>query len=338
MADQKINIILCGLGRIGDVHYKNLVLNSRVHLAAVVDVDENALKRVRTDSGIEGFSDLKSALDKYPKVSGVVVCTPTATHTSYIQIALERKIHVFCEKPISLNHKEVDSCYELAKKQGVHLLCGFQRRSDPNFMKLKEHLDNKSIGRIQIVKTTSRDHPVPAISFLKISGGFFHDCASHDLDVQRWLTGEDPEEIMAYASCFRPDIKEINDVDTAIILLRYPSGVIGSIDLSRKSAYGYDQRIEVHGENGMVQAENTKKNTVVLSTDQGVSHSTGPHSFQDRYPLAYATEMEHFLDIVIGKASPKVTHDDVKKVAVMSGGAEESFKTGKPVKLVYHNV
>jgi len=319
-----------------DVHYKNLIKNPRARLVGVVDADEQALHRVKVDSGVEGFKTLDAAFEKHSKIDGVVVCTPTATHPVYILGALGKHAHVFCEKPISLDIKEVDSCYEAANKQGRHLLCGFQRRSDPNFVRLHEQVTKeKAIGNVQIVKTTSRDHPVPHINFLRISGGFFHDCASHDLDVLRWITGEDPVEVFTYASTFRSEIKELNDVDTAVIALKFPSGILGNVDLSRKACYGYDQRIEVHGDGGMIQAENTKKHTVVLSTEKGTQLAPGPWSFQDRYIVAYAAEMDHFLDIIEGKATPKVNHDDVRKVAIISSGVEESHKTGKPVKLVY---
>eukprot|EP01121_Diplochlamys_sp_Union-15-3_P008827 TRINITY_DN2367_c0_g1_i2.p1 TRINITY_DN2367_c0_g1~~TRINITY_DN2367_c0_g1_i2.p1 ORF type:complete len:335 (-),score=50.00 TRINITY_DN2367_c0_g1_i2:68-1072(-) len=331
----RVQVALCGLGRIGQVHLRHLLANPRIRLLGVVDVDELALKKVKEETGIEVFTSLEEVLSKFT-IQGVIVCTPTATHASYIKTALAKKAHVFCEKPVSLDIKEVDECYEIAKLQNVHLLCGFQRRSDPNFARLHDQVTkHKAIGNVQIIKTTSRDHPVPAVSFLKLSGGFFHDCASHDLDIVRWIAGENPIEVFTYASTFRTEIKELNDVDTAVILLKFASGILASIDLSRKAVYGYDQRIEVHGDGGMIKAENTKKHTVHLYTDNGELSAPGPWSFQDRYPVAYAEELDHFVDIIEGKAQPKITHDDVKKVTIIANAVEESFKTGKPVRFLW---
>jgi len=221
------------------------------------------------------------------------------------------------------------------KRCGVPLLCGYQRRSDPSFVKLQETCRNGGIGTLQIVKTISRDNPVPTIAYLKISGGIFHDCGSHDIDVCRWILQEDPFEVFAVASCFNPAIKELNDFDTVLITLKYPSGALACIDLSRKAAYGYDQRIEVLGDKGMVQAENKQPTTLVHSTDMGLNTDPNCYSFPQRYEHAYANELNHFVDVMDGKAQPKLSHDDARKVAIIADAAEESVRSGRKVIMSY---
>ena len=188
---------------------------------------------------------------------------------------------------------------------------------------------------MQIIKTTSRDNPVPTLAYLKISGKIFHDCGSHDIDVCRWIAGEDPCEVYAAASSFNKDIKALEDWDTVLITLKFPSGVIASIDLSRKAAYGYDQRIEVLGDKGMLQAMNRQPTTVVLSNDEGVSTDPYCYSFPQRYDQTYALEMDHFADILSKKVDPLLSHDDARKVNIIADGAELSCQTGKPVTLKY---
>jgi len=240
-----------------------------------------------------------------------------------------------CEKPISLSVKEIDECYNEAKKHNVPLLCGYQRRSDPSFVALQEAARSGKIGTLQIIKTISRDNPVPTLAYLKISGGIFHDCGSHDIDVCRWVLQEDPFEVFAVASAFNQDIKALDDFDTVLITLRFPSGAIGNIDLSRKAAYGYDQRIEVLGDKGMLQSQNRQPTTTVLSTDQGINSDPFCYSFPQRYEHAYAIELDHFVDVIQRKAEPRLTHNDARKVAIIADAAEESVRQGRKVVISY---
>jgi len=268
---------------------------------------------------------------KDSRVKAIVVCTPTADHKDIILAAVRAGKAVMCEKPISLKVPEIDECYLEAQKHHVPLLCGYQRRHDPTFSQLQETCKKGGIGTLQICKTMSRDNPVPTLAYLKISGGIFHDCGSHDIDLCRWILNEDPDEVFCVASAFRKEIAEINDFDTVLITMKYPSGALASIDLSREAVYGYDQRIEVLGSGGMLQAENKQPTSMVLHNKQGITIDPNCYSFPQRYEHAYAKELDHFADVVLGKVVPKLTHDDARKVAIIADAAEESCRTGKPV-------
>jgi len=335
MSTGRFGVALVGSGRIGVVHLRNILANPRLTLKYVVDVDEKSAARAASQSttakAVTSIDEVLADKD----VKGIIICTPTAQHREIILATVRAGKSIMCEKPISLNVKEIDECYNEAKKCGAHLLCGYQRRSDPSFVQLQETCRKGGIGTLQIVKTISRDNPVPTLAYLKISGGIFHDCGSHDIDVTRWILQEDPFEVFAFASCFNPDIKALNDFDTVLITLKFPSGAIANIDLSRKAAYGYDQRIEVLGDKGMVQAQNRQPTTTVLSTDQGVQGDTFCYSFPQRYDTAYAIELDHFADILNGTATPKLSHDDARKVAIIADAAEESVRSGRKVILSY---
>lgn len=160
---------------------------------------------------------------------------------------------------------------------------------------------------------------------------------SHDLDVCRWILGEDPIEIYSVASAFNPDIAAINDFDTVLMTLKFPSGAIASVDLSRKACYGYDQRIEVLGSEGMVQAMNRQPTTVVLSTERGILTDPYCFSFPQRYDQTYAIELDHFVDVMLEKVIPKLSHDDARKVAIIANAAEESARSGQKVIIQYDN-
>lgn len=284
-----------------------------------------------------GYATLEDVLkDDSITLDAVIICTPTHTHTELIKLSLNHNLHVFCEKPIAETTEEVDELYNLAKEKNLYLLCGFQRRFDPSFMKLKQSIDNGDIGKVQVIKTTSRDHPLPSFEFLKTSGGIFHDCASHDIDVHRWLAGEDPIEVYASGYAHYPEIREMGDYDAVIIVLKFASGLMSTIDLHRNAKYGYDQRIEVMGSDGMVLANNTPRTSFVLANENGFLNDQIHHSFGQRYIDAYRDEILHFVALINNEVSEmRVTHKDVRAVEIIANAASLSAKTGKPVKIEY---
>jgi myo-inositol 2-dehydrogenase/D-chiro-inositol 1-dehydrogenase len=315
---------------------KNILGNQRLRLKWVVDVSLDFVKEaIRGLPDVKGTTDFTEAFND-PSVHGVVVCTPTSDHKKVILAALRAGKPVMCEKPISLSLEETDECYAESKKLNVPLLCGYQRRSDPSFSTLHDQCKQGVIGTVQVVKTTSRDNPVPTLAYLKISGKIFHDCGSHDFDLCRWITGEDPIEVSSYASAFNPDIKALNDWDTVVVTMKFPSGALGVVDLSRKAAYGYDQRIEVLGDKGMIQSNNQQRTSNLVHTEQGIASEPNLYSFQQRYEKAYAFELDHFADVVHGTAKPRLSHDDVRKVTLIADAAEQSAVLGRPVKVNYH--
>ena len=178
-------------------------------------------------------------------VRAVMIATPTDEHEGYIRRSIRAGKGVFCEKPIAVHVKDIIDCYTEAEKAGVPLLCAFNRRFDDAFNEIRKKIKNGHLGRMHSMTTTSRDHPLPSISFLKVSTGMFHDCAVHDLDVILWMVGEEPSLVFAQGTVHNEEIAQINDVDTIAIVLKFPSGIIATTHLSRHSSYGYDQRLEV---------------------------------------------------------------------------------------------
>jgi len=330
-----IPVALVGAGRIGAVHLKNILANPRFELRFVVDINMQVAQEWASRSPhAKAVATIEEALqDK--ELRAVVICSPTANHPDAILKSLRAHVAVMCEKPISFKVKEIDECYEEAKKQNTPLLCAYQRRSDPSCRALKEACASGKVGQLQIVRTISRDHPVPTIAYLKISGKIFHDCGSHDLDVCRWLLGEDPTEVFAVGSAFNPEIGALHDWDTVMITLKYASGAIASVDLARNAVYGYDQRIEVLGSQGMVQANNKQNTTVTLATENGLHTDPFLYSFPQRYSETYALELDHFANVVEGKEPPRLSHADVRAVAIVADAAERSCETGQKVHIKY---
>jgi myo-inositol 2-dehydrogenase/D-chiro-inositol 1-dehydrogenase len=178
-------------------------------------------------------------------VDAVMVTSPTETHEHYVRKSLSAGLGVFCEKPIAANLESVAACYEEAERVQKPLLCAFNRRFDPAMSNVYRNIKEGKLGRLYKVKTCSRDGEFPSISYLKISSGIYHDSAIHDIDMICWIVGEAPVGVMAVGSAFHSEVEAIGDCDMVAVNLKFPSGVLGYIDLSRHSNFGYDQRLEV---------------------------------------------------------------------------------------------
>jgi myo-inositol 2-dehydrogenase/D-chiro-inositol 1-dehydrogenase len=212
---------------------------------------------------------------------------------------LEAGKHVFTEKPLGKSSDNIADCFDLAAKNKLALYLGFQRRYDKNFIELKNNIG--TIGQVRTIKMSSRANPQPSIDYLKISGNIFHDMLIHDFDMLQFLLAyQIPSTVFALAHTYDPEIEKINDFDTVLVTLKYPNGLICSIDTSRTAVYGYDQRIELFAENGMAIAENERNDTIEIHTKKGAFRNPINYSFPQRYKEAYLKEIIDFVDGIQG--------------------------------------
>lgn len=327
-----LNICLFGAGRIGAIHAANVANHPNANLRYVVDLfAESAQKLADTYGG--KVTSVEAAMAD-PEVHAVIIASPTDTHADLIEQAAEAGKAIFCEKPIDLSAQRTRSCLEFIQKAGVTCLVGFNRRYDPNFSQVKNQINNATIGDVEMVTITSRDPSPPPAQYVQSSGGLFRDMMIHDLDMARWLLGEEPCEVFATASCLiDPEIGANGDVDTALVTLKTSSGKLCQISNSRRAVYGYDQRIEVLGSKGMAQAENQNENTVVVTTDQGAISAKPQHFFLERYATAYQIELNNFIGAVQGNENPLANEHDGLMALVLADAAVESASTGQVVKL-----
>jgi len=213
-------------------------------------------------------------------------------------------------------------------------MTAFNRRFDPNFAHLQKQIADQVIGNVEIVTILSRDPAPPPIGYIKTSGGIFRDMMIHDLDMARFLLGEEPVELTAAGSCLvDPEIGEAGDFDTAIVNLKTASGKLCQISNSRRATYGYDQRIEVHGSLGMLRADNMLENTVELSNGLGFRVAPTQPFFLERYAAAYRAEMGHFVDCLNAGVAITPTGEDGLKAQVLADAADKSARDGQAVKL-----
>ena len=326
-------LLLLGAGRIGQVHAKNVVARKDARLYGVVDMHRPAAAALAEATGARVFDSADAALAD-PAVDAVMICTSTDTHVEMILKAARARKPIFCEKPVDLDIAKVNACLAEVKKAGVPMLMGFNRRFDPSFRSLRERLKAGELGEVESVKITSRDPQPPPPAYVKVSGGLFRDMMIHDLDMARFLLPEEPSQVFATGSVLVDKaIGEAGDVDTAMVILRTPSGRLAHIDNSRRAAFGYDQRVEAFGEKGMLQAHNPTPTAVVATTSAGQQSDKPFHFFLERYASAYQAELEHFLEVLAGKATPLVSGEDGRKALLLADAANESLRTGKLVEV-----
>lgn len=326
------NIGLIGAGRIGQIHAANIVGDGRARLVYVVD----AIAESATKLALQHGSSVTSvdALLSDPKVNAVVIASSTDTHADLVIRAAKAGKAIFCEKPIDLTVTRAKQCLMAVEAHKVSFLLGFNRRFDPHFTRLKAKLENNDIGVVEIVHIISRDPTPPPMSYIRSSGGLFKDMTIHDFDMARWLLGEEPVAISAQASCLvDPSIGEAGDMDSAIVTLRTASGKLCLISNSRRAAYGYDQRIEVLGSQGMLQAGNVRSTTVSCHLTGGATSDPIEYFFLERYAAAYRAEMAHFIDILDDKATPRVTIEDGLEALRIAEMATEANNSGLTVYL-----
>jgi len=274
-------------------------------------------------------------LYKDASLDAVMVATPTSSHEEYITKSLEAKKAVFTEKPVSEDSDAVERCYQLAAKVGKPLFCAFNRRFDPSFDNVYRQVRNGAVGQVHQIKLTSRDSPLPSAAYLAISGGIFHDCMVHDIDLMTYVLGEWPVEVFTSANAFTPEINKLQDYDNVVSTFKFASGTIGVVDISRFASYGYDQRLEVFGPGGMLQVANDNPNTSIQYTDDGISRPPMYWSFPSRHVQGYINELEHFIQVVKGQCQISVSRQMTCGVSKIAEAAEESARKGKPVPIAW---
>ena len=330
-----LRVGVIGAGRIGKLHAQNLTAQiPGVEVAAIADVDLKAAQTLAEQLDVPIASEDYHTLLSNRSIDAVAVCSSTDTHAKIIVEAAQAKKHIFCEKPIALDLEHIDLALEAVQKTGVKLQIGFNRRLDPNFRKIRSLVAEGKIGTPHIIRITSRDPAPPPISYVKVSGGLFLDMTIHDFDMARYLIGSEVEEVYTAAGVMiDPAIGEAGDVDTAIITLRFTNGAIGTIDNSRKAVYGYDQRVEVFGSNGMIQANNNTPDQDIYFNAEGV-HSARPlYFFLERYMQSYIAEMTEFVQSIREDTDPPVTGLDGRIPVVMGMAAKKSYLERRPVQL-----
>ncbi len=328
-----VRLGVIGVGRIGRLHVHHLVTQiPQARVVAVADVIEEVARQVAHTYHIPHVYRDPRALVEREDIDAVIICSSTNTHADFIEMAARAGKHVFCEKPLDLDVDRVRHVLRVVAEAGVKLQVGFQRRFDPSFRRARDLIAQGAIGVPHVVRITSRDPAPPPLEYIKVSGGIFLDMTIHDFDMSRFLLNDEPEEVYATGGVLvDPAIGEAGDIDTALITLRFRSGALVSIDNSRKAVYGYDQRVEVFGSEGMVAVGNKMPDQVV-QVDVNGTHGPKPvYFFMERYTEAYIEEMRAFVRSLLEDTPPPVTGWDGLVPVMMGHAAWQSYREHRPI-------
>jgi myo-inositol 2-dehydrogenase / D-chiro-inositol 1-dehydrogenase len=328
-----LKVAVIGTGFIGSVHAKNIARHPGAELVAVSDANVEFAKKVAAATGATPVGDIAEVFAN-KDIQAVLIATPTDTHVDYLRRAAEAGKAIYCEKPIGLDYAEAEKAVRAVRAAGVPAMLGFNRRFDTSHAAVKEAVDQGEVGKIEIVQLTSRGPKPPPVSYIKGSGGQLRDQTIHFFDLLRWLTNDEPVEVYAIgAALVDPAIGEAGDIDTSILSIRMASGALCQIDNSRRAAYGYDERIEVFGSEGMV--ESTRQNFRGRSLYKGKEVITdGLHAgWFERIEQSYYDAIDAFLKSLEKGAPPSPSLEDGLRAQLIADKATESVRTGKPIKI-----
>ena len=330
-----VNIALIGCGRIGQMHAANVAKHERTNLAMVFDVDQKSARKVANRYGCK-LGDSVSKIFEAENIDGVIVASVTSTHADYIEMAVTAKKPVLCEKPIDLDLERVNRCARQISGTSVPIQMGFNRRYDPGHNLARQAVLAGEVGELHQLIITSRDPEIPPKAYLEAAGGLFKDMTIHDFDLARFMLGEDPIEVFALANALgdRKLGAELNEVDSAMFVLRTASGKQCHINNSRTAVYGYDQRIELMGSNGMVISGNRKPNELKKFSQNGVETAV-PYQFFfiERYNEAFMAGIDDFVDCIENKKEPLSTFEDGRKALVLAETAYRSMHERRLVRV-----
>jgi myo-inositol 2-dehydrogenase/D-chiro-inositol 1-dehydrogenase len=329
---RRVRIALAGLGRMGRIHAASLSARCpSAQLACVFDADPGVARQVGEQLEVPWTASFDDILADQA-IDAVAIATPTRAHAELSVRASQAGKHVFCEKPISLDRQATVDTIEKVLATGVTFQVGFHRRFDPDWAAAVDRMRAGELGEVYLFRTSLRDMTPPKAEFLAHSGGFFVDVTIHDLDTARWMVGE-ITEVSAYGTALSdPRIAEIGDIDTAVVVLRFENGALGVIDNSRAAGYGYECSTEVMGRKATVRIDHPQHRHYEWRTPGWASHDLA-RDFEQRYPWAYAEELECFARSVAGGLPPRVTAYDALAAFDLAQAADRSWRRGRPVKV-----
>ena len=327
-----IKLALFGAGRIGKIHGHNVALNPQAELVALHDPYQVNADHLSAALGCKQMTPEQIFSD--PSITGILVCSATDTHADLIEQAVLAGKHVFCEKPIDLSLARVQQVVDKVNASPITTMLAFNRRFDSNFALLQQRIASGEIGDVELVSIISKDPSPPPVDYIKVSGGLFRDMTIHDFDMARFMISSKVISIFAVGrNLVDPNIGIAGDIDTAVVTITFDSGAIATIDNSRQAVYGYDQRVEVFGSEGMAGTENNKSDNHYYYNKKGQSESLPLHFFMDRYIPSYFNEMKAFIHCIVHDEVPKVGGQDGLISLAMGWAANTSMQENRVVML-----
>jgi len=332
----RLNLGVAGVGVMGKRHAENLRCRvPKARLVAVSDADEKRAAQVATELELDHhFGSLEEMIAR-KDIDAVVIASPGKFHANSTRIVAEAGKDVFCEKPFGLNLAEIDAALGAVAKSGIRLQLGHMRRFDRAYAAAKKRIEAGDIGDPIIFKSIGRDTEPPPLEYFQacLNGMLFLDSSVHDFDLARWLMGDEVAEVQAYFSTkVLPYLAQFNDIDAAVVNLRFARGSIGNVESFRQAIYGYDIRTEVVGTKGSIMIGALQHTAEMLLTTKGATHDVVTH-WLDRFEDAYLREMCAFVEMLATGGQPVVAGEDGLRAVAIGLAADRSCREARPVSL-----
>lgn len=330
-----IRVAMLGVGRIGRMHTKNIL--EMKEFEVVIGLDPHLTAQQETElleMGLPKFTRNPDDVFADETIDAVIISSVTEEHSDLIIRAARKKMDVFCEKPIDHDVSRILEALRVVKEEGVILQIGFNHRFDLHHGSMQRMIAEGKIGDVEVLKITSRDPAPPTMKYISESGGVFVDFMIHDFDMARFLTGSEVTEVFATGtSVSDPQIAEYGDFGSGHAMLKFANGAIGVLEVSRRSNFGHDQRIEALGSKGCVMDDNVYENNVRLFNEEGYHGAKVPYHFPERYKEAYFDELRDFAQAVENRTEASVTGFDGLQAVLIAEAAARSAKSGKMEKV-----
>lgn len=320
-----------GTGRIGTLHARNLAgAVHGAHLVAVMDANADAATRAAF-GGAYVAQDLEQLLVD-DRIDAVLIASPTSLHAEQIRAAARANKAIFCEKPVALDLHETIAAMRVVEEAGVPFQIGFNRRFDPGYAAVARAVHAGDLGRVEMFRSLSSDPAPPSRAYVAVSGGIYLDSVIHDLDMARFIAGEITRVSALGRVLVEPYLEEYGDIDTSILTLEFASGALGVIQNTRRTVYGYDLRVEVHGERGKLVTEDERATKVWRYSEGGI-RGDYYHYFIDRFRDAYLVEVQAFVNAVRSGETCRPGRRDAVESLRVAVAATRSLNTGRPVEV-----
>jgi len=331
---------MLGAGRVGKNHSRSILQHvPGGQIVALVDPVVEVRNALASELGIDAsFGSLEEALEK-AEFDAVIITTPTFTHKDLALQAAANGKHVFLEKPMALNLEECDAILAATRKAGVLLQLGFMRRFQPEFSAAAKRIEAGEIGRPMMIKTLTHGPGLPPAwaRDLKTSNGMLAEVNSHDWDSVRWLMGSNYDRVYTEVANFKGAANQVDTphfYDNVLVNIHMENGGLGEISGICPCGYGYDARVEIVGEKGIMQIGEMQGQSIVVCTDrdQGLI-SPIYRTWPERFAWGYINEMEHFVQSVKNETAPLVGGEEGRWAVAGVLAATRSFLEERPVRL-----
>lgn len=349
---RRARVVLVGSGRMGQIRSNLMYANPKIDMIGVCDVNASGAQSLADKYSAVPFTSIHEAIDHfgvrgsqeqdyYEEVSasggaaasvvvaggendcstaidGILLCAPTFTHDEVIREAADYGLPIFVEKPVDETSDKIEDLFDVCERSGAKLCCGFQRRFDESYAAVAESVRHGKIGKPLSANIFFADHPCPPIEFLLKGGDIFMDLCAHDVDYIRHALNDEVASVYATGSSSTTELKEAGVYDNATMMMTFRKGTIVTLTMSRSAQYGYDQRVEIFGTDGLASVGNQHSNSSTIASADGFIQPKLKHSFPQRFNQAFYTELEAFADTILFDKEWPVSREaciNVQKVA-----------------------